>query len=844
MSPVSRHYQPLLFFPLLLGVECACPELGIHAVSSDTNSWPPGFRLSGGENITLYFPLILDQETPRLSGLHIVAGGRLVFSPHGALAKLVTDYVVIDDGGSLEIGSENCPFVGQAEILLTGKKGSYDSIDGEKFISVHSGGRLEIHGEPKKAWTKLNKTIIRGEGLRSIHLVDDVSSWKKGDQLVLASTDYDLNQAEVVTVEACEKYTCELEEGLVKFDHFGEVDSGVDMRGEVGLISRNILIQGEMEETCYGDQLCQHFVFDTFGGHIIAREGFASFKVEHAELTNLGQQGLVGRYPLHWHMAGNIKDGTSYVRSNSIHHTLQRCVTCHGSFGCIIQDNVAFESLGHCYFMEDGVERNTVMTGNLGVNTRKALMLLSDADPATFWITHPDSFITENTAAGSEGKGFWFLQASFPTGLSGELQEANKKHFFGRDEAFRTKIGSISGNTAHSSMFGIFFDSVLQPDQSAKGSGKFSPKEDPTDAKSPDLTTTVEDITCYKAGLTCVWMDLPGGHYSNIRVADSSEGMFVREETFIQNSLFVGESRKNYGFPNKRIGRNVWYRSLPRSNSRFGFRNYVNPTFVHNTVFDSFGDSETGTSRALGFRAVSFKSIMTGVSNITFLDTPFSSRFLENKEPPREFIYGDYTGSLTGIPSSFLVQNLSHLTSYSCEELPDWGSVSSCPHRYASILLGKMRNKVTLMRTDQPGSVYPPQQNENTVFISMNHTYILSFLGHFPFTRVIRGKQVSTVFVSGVDLGDTFILGMCVPLGSVLTVSQHTRVSSIEQIRNNTSGLVFFYDVDVGLVFISFKGTLERKPEDRDPCGKDRSACMTKVRIFVSVRRILSYLTL
>ena len=64
-----------------------------------------------------------------------------------------------------------------------------------------------------------NKTIIRGEGLRTIHLVDDVSSWKKGDQLVLASTDYDLYQAEVVTVEACEKYTCELEEGLAKFDH-------------------------------------------------------------------------------------------------------------------------------------------------------------------------------------------------------------------------------------------------------------------------------------------------------------------------------------------------------------------------------------------------------------------------------------------------------------------------------------------------------------------------------------------------------------------------------------------------------------------------------------------------
>ena len=95
---------------------------------------------------------------------------------------------------------------------------------------------------------------------------------------------------------------------------------------------------------------------------------------------------------------------------------------------------------------------------------------------------------------------------------------------------------------------------------------------------------------------------------------------------------------------------------------------------------------------------------------------------------------------------------------------------------------------------------------------------------------MIRGKQVSTLFVSGVDLGDSFILGICVPLDSVLSVSEHTRVSSIQQIRNNNSGFVFFHDVDVGVVFISFKGTLDRKSEDRDPCGKDRSACMTKVR--------------
>lgn len=40
------------------------------------------------------------------------------------------------------------------------------------------------------------------------------------------------------------------------------------MRAEVALLSRNILIYGEMENSCYGNNKCQFFNHDTFGGHI------------------------------------------------------------------------------------------------------------------------------------------------------------------------------------------------------------------------------------------------------------------------------------------------------------------------------------------------------------------------------------------------------------------------------------------------------------------------------------------------------------------------------------------------------------------------------------------------
>lgn len=52
--------------------------------------------------------------------------------------------------------------------------------------------------------------------------------------------------------------------------HIGEEIDGVDMRAEVGLLTRNIVIMGEMEDRCYPytNHTCSFFDFDTFGGHI------------------------------------------------------------------------------------------------------------------------------------------------------------------------------------------------------------------------------------------------------------------------------------------------------------------------------------------------------------------------------------------------------------------------------------------------------------------------------------------------------------------------------------------------------------------------------------------------
>ena len=172
------------------------------------------------------------------------------------------------------------------------------------------------------------------------------------------------------------------------------------MRAEVGLLTRNIKIRGLMKDEN-----------DTYGGHIKAYEGFDTFKIEGAELTQMGQMGHKGRYPIHWHMAKTVDPESTYARSNSIHHCFQRCITIHGTHGVRLEDNVAFSTYGHCYFLEDGGEKNNSLHHNLGLVTRAGNTIPSDRMPATFWVTSPLNVLTDNAAAGSEGMGIWYIFA-------------------------------------------------------------------------------------------------------------------------------------------------------------------------------------------------------------------------------------------------------------------------------------------------------------------------------------------------------------------------------------------------------------------------------------------------
>ena len=72
---------------------------------------------------------------------------------------------------------------------------------------------------------------------------------------------------------------------------------------------------------------------------------------------------------LHFHHSGNnVQNGV--VAQNSFHHNHQRCLTIHDTNSLSVHDNVGYETVGHCFFLEDASEELNVVDHNLAANVR------------------------------------------------------------------------------------------------------------------------------------------------------------------------------------------------------------------------------------------------------------------------------------------------------------------------------------------------------------------------------------------------------------------------------------------------------------------------------------------
>ena len=675
---------------------------------SDPASWPDGKVPKAGDAVTIGRDknILLDVAPPALRSLTI--NGKLSFSDALDL-ELKTEWIYVP-GGELAIGSEARPYSRKATITLTDNvKGENINTMGDRGIMLMA-GTLNLHGDRTNSWTKLARTAKAGSA--TIQVLN-AAGWRKGDEIVLASTDFNPRQAERRTIAAITGNAITLDQPL-KYMHFGEITFGVDERGEVGMLTRNIRIQAseDANETY-------------FGGHVMAMSGSHMY-VDSVELSRMGQHLTLARYPIHFHVIGEGQG--QYIRNASIHDTFNRCVTVHGTNNLRVENNVTFNTVGHCFFMEDGIEHGNQFVHNLGIQTKchptkpcvptnlgipsergvdgqksKDFLIPSDSTVATYWITNPANTYVDNVAAGSDETGFWMSLPEHPTGAF-EGSDVSKSTW-----PRRTPFGEFRGNISHSNYDGFMLDRNVAANGTFSVTGTvYIPRRNPSDAASTPVINLFSDLTAYKNRNGGLWMRGEETIFQNLKMADNAIGMTFASglgggATFTSktiDSLFVGETG-NIGNPTTKA-EIAYGRSLPKTITDYPIRGYEFYDQTHeiaNSTFVNYKDNDTRKTGALSYLLfTSFgMSVENAVRGLKFVDAkpvyfpPREQRWASDFGTSAAFLTAaihDLDGSASGVPNSYIViDNGIANDDQACEMRPSWGA-AVCKGDYGRLSLG------------------------------------------------------------------------------------------------------------------------------------------------------------
>lgn len=168
---------------------------------SNTDTWGGDFIPEEGDAVEIPVgrTLLVDVDsTPILSFITVL--GSLIFAPETDKSHQRTfdaTYIIVN-GGYLEIGTEEFPYDSKLTITMHGDEYTPAlPIYGNKCIAVRN-GRLEMHGpERSHVWTDLFETADAGATSITLNTVGDTElDWQVGEEIVIASTDFNGRHAE------------------------------------------------------------------------------------------------------------------------------------------------------------------------------------------------------------------------------------------------------------------------------------------------------------------------------------------------------------------------------------------------------------------------------------------------------------------------------------------------------------------------------------------------------------------------------------------------------------------------------------------------------------------------
>ncbi len=486
--PILLHLKSVLLFLILglasqtlLAKESAAPTALVSSGSelmtvksgkwSDPNIWDAGRVPGEGDNVVVETGHTVVYNVASSENIRLVhVRGRLTFSREintrldvGML--IVSGAETVDVNGNcsnhagghqhgqtrpvLEVGTPLRPI--PADVTAKINLIHFSDIDQNCSPGIISyGGRMDFHGAPMQhTWLKLENAA--NKGAKSLTVTDNVA-WQPGDRIIVTGTvknssfkgdgdSYQNGDAETEenVVTSVSGKTIQLQNAL-KYDHM--VDG--EFRADVANLSRNVVIASKEPNGVRGHTMFHH---GSIGG------------ISYAEFAQLGKDGVLARYPIHYHLMGNSIRGSSIVGA-SIWDSHNRWITIHGTNYLVLRDNVGYQSLGHGYFMEDASEVFNLLEHNLAVKAFSHEKIPGQAleydknEGAGFWWANGRNAFINNTAAECDQYGYQFdvpedIRASVmqPDGNFADMQ-VNKLPFivFRDNEAHGMRMYGFWGN--------------------------------------------------------------------------------------------------------------------------------------------------------------------------------------------------------------------------------------------------------------------------------------------------------------------------------------------------------------------------------------------------------------